>query len=259
MPKSGLRVAFEVDECDERLGGESAEGEVLQKVKRRERKAQTFDPSKVARAKDEAAPRPERLPFPLRAREAPKAPTETLATLAPKRYTVATEKVTTLEEELKTRPTGCGVLGARRRQSASLFGEAVRCAEKAAALQRALQRVHGAGAGAVLGGAWQRKWLQLGSELEVGLNRLELTGSSAETLLKVLEHHGWTSDPLEDGSGHFSGDNPPDLSGQKNGKKNGQKNGKKSGRKNGKKSGQKNGGPARPRSARCVAAHDTPS
>ncbi|CAK9031478.1 unnamed protein product [Durusdinium trenchii] len=186
MPKSGLRVAFEVDECDERLGGESAEGEVLQKVKRRERKAQTFDPSKVARAKDEA-------------------PTETLATLAPKRYTVATEKVTTLEEELKTR---CGVLGARRRQSASLFGEAVRCAEKAAALQRALQRVHGAGAGAVLGGAWQRKWL---SELEVGLNRLELTGSSAETLLKVLEHHGWTSDPLEDGSGHFSGDNPPDL------------------------------------------------
>ena len=32
MPKSGLRVAFEVDECDERLGGESAEGEVLQKV-----------------------------------------------------------------------------------------------------------------------------------------------------------------------------------------------------------------------------------
>ena len=59
-------------------------------------------------------------------------------------------------------------MGARRRQSASLFGEAVRCAEKAAALQRALQRVHGAGAGAVLGGAWQRKWLQLGQSFNVG-------------------------------------------------------------------------------------------
>ena len=67
----------------------------------------------------------------------------------------------------KTLPR-CGVLGARRRQSASLFGEAVRCAEKAAALQRALQRVHGAGAGAVLGGAWQRKWLQLGQSFNVG-------------------------------------------------------------------------------------------
>lgn len=41
-----------------------------------------------------------RLPFPLRAREALKAPTETLATLAPKRYTVATEKAGRLQADL---------------------------------------------------------------------------------------------------------------------------------------------------------------